>query len=319
MGKAQLFISLFSACFLTANAQAPPPEGVPARMVITLGHHYGHVPPVLTKDDLIVQQQITPLRITNLTSLQGSQADLELYVLVDNCSSCEAVSQFEQLRKFIASQPSSTTIGVAYIKDGLLEIGQNPTPDRERAIQALSPPSGSKPSSPFRALADLIQGWKDDSCRHAVLMISNGIDPAAVEGQQNTSAETAIEAAERAGVTVYAIYHPSADYTSADFSKIYSGQVLLAHVAVETGGEAYFVGFGPLPSLAPFLSDISDHLANQYLLEFLANRVEASGELEEVRVSSKIDDLELMTPSKVWVRGTTGAAQKHIEVPSKRR
>ena len=83
------------------------------------------------------------------------------------------------------------------------------------------------------------------------------------------SAEAALEAAQRAGVTVYAIYHPSADYFASDPSKIYAGQVQLAHVADETGGEAYFLGFGPLPSLAPFLADMADHLANQYLLEFL--------------------------------------------------
>ncbi len=66
-----------------------------------------------------------------------------------------------------------------------------------------------------------------------------------------------LQAAQRAGVTVYVIYHPSADYLTTDSSKIYSGQVQLAHVADETGGEAYFLGFGPLPSLAPFLADMT--------------------------------------------------------------
>ena len=104
---------------------------------------------------------------------------------------------------------------------------------------------------------------------------------------QDPSAERAIEAAQRAGVTVYAIYHPSADYLRHDYSKIYSGQVQLAHVADETGGEAYFLGFGPLPSLAPFLADIADHLANQYLLEFLATPGDGTGALQQVTVKSK--------------------------------
>ncbi len=232
---------------------------------------------MLTKDDLIVQQQHAPLTITNLTPLRGEQAGLELFILVDHCSTCEALSKFEELRKFIASQPSGTSVGIAYIKDGWLEIAQQPTPDRERAIQALSLPAGSKPFSPYNALTDLIKGWKVDSCRHTVLMVSNGMDPAAADGQQDASAEAAIAAAQQAGVTIYAIYHPSADYTTADYSKIYTGQVLLAHVAVETGGEAYFLGFGPLPSLAPFLADITDHLANQYSLEFLANPADGPG------------------------------------------
>ena len=317
MGKAPIFIALLTGCSL-AWAQNTAPVSVPARMVVTLGHHYGSAPPALNKDDLIVQHEHAPLAITNLTPLRGEEAGLEIFVLVDHCSTCEAISKFEELRKFIAAQPPTTAIGIAYIKDGWLEIAQNPTSDRERAIQALSPPSGSKPSSPFRALADLIRQWKPDSCRHAVLMISNGIDPAAIEGEQDASAEGAIEAAQSAGVAIYAMYHPSADYATADYSKIYSGQVLLAHVAVETGGEAYFLGFGPLPSLAPFLADIADHFANQYLLEFLANPPGGTGGLEHITVSTKRADLELMTPARVWIAGTAGA-QKRIEIPAKRR
>lgn len=319
MGKAQMFLSLISACSLAAWAQSAPPADAPARMVITIGHHYGHEPPVLTKDDLIVEEQHMPLRITNFVPLRGDRAGLELFLLVDNCSNFEPGSKFEELRKFIGSQPLTTAIGVAYIQDGQLEIAQNPTQDRERVIQALSPPEGSKPSSPFSALADLIQGWKQDARRHAVLMMSNGVDPIATAKGQDASAEAAIQAAQRAGVTVFAIYHPSADYVTADYSKIYSGQVLLAHVAVETGGEAYFLGFGPLPSLAPFLTDLADHFSNQYLLEFLANRVDQPGALQQVTVTSKVPDLELMVPARVWVAGPTDTDQKSKAAPAKRR
>ena len=63
------------------------------------------------------------------------------------------------------------------------------------------------------------------------------------------------------------------------------------------------MGFGPLPSLAPFLADLADHLANQYLLEFLAKPDEGPGELQEVTVKSKLPDIELMAPDKVWVPG----------------
>lgn len=317
MGKT--WIWLISACSLVAWAESAPPSGAPARMVVIIGHHYGHEPPVLTKDDLIVEDQHELLAITNFVPLRGDRAALELFLLVDNCSNCEPGSKFEELRKFIASQPSTTTVGVAYIKDGALEPAVSPTQDRERVIQALSPPAGSKPANPFVALTDLIKGWKPDGCRHAVLMISNGIDPAPGNQLQNPSAEAAIQAAQKAGVTVFAIYHPSADYTTADYSKIYSGQVLLAHVAMETGGEAYFLGFGPLPSLAPFLSDMADHFANQYLLEFLARPVDAPGAFQTVTVRSKNQDLELMVPGQVWVAGTAGTDKKLIPSPAKRR
>src|ERR1019366_3474981 len=107
-----------------------------------------------------------------------------------------------------------------YIQNGHLQLAQNPTADRERAVKALSTPAGSKPSSPFGALTELIRGWPQGpsrgSYRRAVLMISNGINPAATDKLQDPSAEAALEEAQRAGVTVYVIYHPSADYLATD-------------------------------------------------------------------------------------------------------
>jgi len=287
---------------LLVSAQPTLTPGAPAQMVITLGHYYGHDPVLLKQDDLTVMQRYEPLSITNLIPLRGDRAGLELFFLVDNCSSCEVDTKFDELRRFIESQPSTTALGVAYIQDGMLQVAEKPTQDRARVVKALNPPTGSKPANPFRALTDLIKGWDQDASRRAVLMISNGIDPTATEGKKDPFAEAAIEAAQRAGVTVYVIYHPSADYLTADPLKLYAGQVQLAHVANETGGEAYFLSFGPLPSLAPFLADIADHFANQYFVEFLAHEGEPNS-LQEVRVKSKIPGIDLMAPNKAWVLG----------------
>jgi hypothetical protein len=276
--------------------------------MVTIGHHYGHESPALTRDDLAVTENYEPLPITNLVPLRGDRAGLELFLLVDNCSNCEPGSKFEELSRFILSQPSTTTVGVAYILNGRLQVAENPTADHARAVKALSTPEGNKPASPFVALADLIRGWPRGTSRRVVLMISNGISPATTDNLQDPSTEAALEAAQGAGVTVFAIYHPSADYLATDSSKIYTGQVQLAHVADETGGEAYFLDLGPLPSLAPFLADLTDHLANQYLLEFLANPAEGSGALQQVTVKSKITDLEVMAPDKVWVPAAQAAS-----------
>lgn len=308
---------LVFACALTVWDQAT----VPARIVVTMGHYYGQEPPLLTASDLVVTQVVTqgskPLMITSLTPLRGDRAGLELFVLVDNCSSCEVGSKFDELQRFIAAQPPTTSVGVAYIQDGRLQVAENPTTDRERAIRALSPPAGSRPSSPYDALAGLIKGWKEGSSRRIVLMISTGLDPAAAEPQSppSKSAEAAIQAAQRAEVAVYAIYHPSADYTTTDFSKLYAGQIELSHVADETGGEAYFLSFEPLDSLAPFLADINQHLANQYLLEFLAQPANSSGELQEVEVRSNVPNLDLMVPYKIWIAGNSVTSQKAKVAP----
>jgi hypothetical protein len=282
-------------------AQATPASYATVQVLLSVGHHNGHEAPELTRNELIVMQGDNPAPIANLFSLRGDRANLELFVLVDNCSNCEPGPIFEELQHFLVSQPSTTRVGVAYIDSGHLRVIENPTQDHERAINALSTPAGSKPASPFIALAELIQSWPQGSSQRAVLMISNGIDPAtpAEMLEADASVEGALRAAQRAGVAIYAIYHPSANYASTDTSKVYSGQVQLAHLALETGGEAYFLGFGPMPSVTPFLADLSDHLANRYLLEFIGRP--GSTTLQRITVKSTNPDVELMVPDRVPV------------------
>ena len=78
------------ACSLFAWGQSETSAGVPAQMIVTAGHYYSHVPPLITSQDLVVTQQYEPAKITNLVPLRGELAALELYVLVDDCASCEA-------------------------------------------------------------------------------------------------------------------------------------------------------------------------------------------------------------------------------------
>jgi hypothetical protein len=305
------------ACSIITLGQSPPPAGTPAEIVVTVGHYYGPETPVLTKDNLTITQRYDPLQITNLIPFRGDRAGLELYLLVDNCSSCEPGTKFEELRRFIVSQPATTAIGVAYIRNGHLEVAENPTQDRESAVKALNVPEGNKPANPYDSLTALIKSWGQNSSRHAVLMITNGIDPATPGTGQDASVEAAIATAQRNRVTVYAMYHPSADYLDSDLSEMYTGQVQLAHLAMETGGEAYFTSFGPLPTLAPFLTDLGDHLANQYLLQFLANPGEGPGALEQVMVRSKIYDVELMAPDRTWIPGRGGTDESSKDTPRK--
>jgi putative ABC transport system permease protein len=201
-------IWLALAASLTALAQPQTPAGVPAEIIVTVGHYYGPETPALTQESLTLTQHYEPLAITNLIPLRGDRAGLELFLLVDNCSSCEPGTKFEELRRFIVSQPATTSIGVAYIRNGNLEVAENPRRDREHAVAALNVPEGNKPSNPYDAVTALIKSWGTSPSRHAILMISNGINPAGPEGGQDPSVEAAIAAAQRARVTVYAMYHP---------------------------------------------------------------------------------------------------------------
>lgn len=244
MRVASSVLGVILACAIPASAQDVPASTALAQLVLTLDHLYGETSPALTQSELAVSHDYSPLTITKLTPLTGDRADLEMFLLVDDCSNCELGRKFQELQRFIVAQPSTTRIGVAYIEDGKLKIAAEPSIDRERTLKALSAPTGGKPANPFDALESLITSWKSSATRRVVVLISNGIDPAAQE-IVNASVEKATAAAQRAGVQVYAIYNPIANYLSTDFDEIYTGQVHLAHVAEETGGEAYLLTSGP--------------------------------------------------------------------------
>src|SRR5271166_4127644 len=60
-------------CPLFSWAQTTSSAGAPARMLVTVGHYYGHQLPVLTRDDLTVTQRFDPLPVTNLVPLRGDR------------------------------------------------------------------------------------------------------------------------------------------------------------------------------------------------------------------------------------------------------
>jgi hypothetical protein len=143
-------------------------------------------------------------------------------------------------------------------------------------------------------------GWKTKSLRREVIMVSAGFDDSATGGPVCVNAETATHDAERAGVVVYTLYNPPSDYVSKDWSNVDAGLVNLASVSYETGGEAYFVGHTPTLSIEPFLADITEHLAHQYLVKFRVTPMSNSA-FQTLFVAGATPDQELMKPERVWV------------------
>jgi len=275
--------------------------GVEVQMILTAADHVSHNPPALKAADVSIMSGT----ITSFTPLQNAQSGLELYVVMDDVANYNFSSKLAELRKFIAARPAQVAVGVAYIHEGALQIVQTPTTDRAKATHALRAPVGSKSANPYCAVSDLIRQWPaaaSEYARREIILVSTGIDDSINEGALCINAETAIHDAQRAGVVIYALYNPVADYLSQKWSKVDSGVVNLAHVCYETGGEAYFLTHNPVESIEPFLSDISEHLAHQYRVTL---RMPAG--LEGLRpiyidpASADYPRLELMVPESVWV------------------
>jgi hypothetical protein len=290
----------------TVLCQSKPQPAVELQMIVTVADHINHNPAPLKPGDL----KIMDGTITSLTPFERGQ-DLDVFVLIDDAANYEFSSKLKELREFVTTQPAAEAIGVAYIHDGVLQIAEIPTTDHARAARALRVPAGSKAANPYCALSDLMQRWPAKSSRHAVVMVSTGLDDTAADGVFCVNAQMAIHDAERSGTVVFALYNPLSNYEAEKWSKVDTGVVDLAHVSYESGGEAYFLGHTPLDSITPFLDDIAEHLDHQYLVKFRM-APGPTGEFRSIYANSPISpDHTLMKPESIWVPGAAELRGEH--------
>jgi hypothetical protein len=289
-----------SSAFLIAQEKITEPTA-PIQMIVTVEARHGKEVPVLNQGDVMVFQKSERRRVTDLVALQGERAGLELFILIDDASSSSLGSQLNDLRQFIEAQPATTSIGIGYMRNATVSITQDLTADHARAAKALRLPVGSPGvmPSPFLALSDLIKRWPANPVRHEVLLITSGIDPLG-GAIANPYLDASIENAQRAGIIVYAIYTPAAGHSGHSLWRLNWGQNHLAQMTEETGGEAYMLGFESPVSFAPYLKEVAEHLAHQYLVTFLAKPGNKAG-FQAVRLTTEVPNAELVSAGKVYV------------------
>jgi len=130
-------------------------------------------------------------------------------------------------------------------------------------------------------------------------LISSGIDPLGGD-ELNPYLGAAIHDAERAGIIVYTIYTPAAGHFGHDYWRINWGQNHLTQIADEAGGESYMIGFGPAVAFAPYLEEIAEHLANQYVVRFQMMPPKKAG-FEPVRFTTEVPNADLVAARQVYV------------------
>ncbi len=283
----------------------PQANGVPIHMVVTEEVRQGSNLPPINQDDVVVLEGREHEMLTPWVPAQGDNAAMEFFILLDDDSTSVTLgTQLGDIRQFILAQPSSTKIGVAYMRNGIAWIAQQPTSDHALAAKALRLPYGmaSANGSPYFSLTDLVKRWPKSNSRREVLMISDGYDR--YYGQNDLldpDLIAAIHDVQRAGIVVSTIYNPGVGTYRRSFFSTYWGQVYLAQVADRTGGQAYYIGFsGPAVAFAPFLNDLSNRLSHQYLLSFLAEPEKKAG-LEPVKLVSEVPHTKLVAADRVYV------------------
>lgn len=289
------FIAVLIASTVLTGATAFAQSDV--QIVMTVADHTNHRPASLKPGGLTMMDG----KIAGVIPVQGR--DRELFVVIDDAANPndDFSSRLQELRHFVTAQPDAVSIGVAYIQNGALQVVENPTTDHQLAAAALRAPAGTEAANPYCAVSDLVDRWERKSVSREIVLVGTQIDESSGEGRACMNAETAIEDAERAGVIVYALYSPSIS----NVAKLDATSVDMGQVAYQTGGEAYLVGHSPAQSIEPFLADISEHLANRYVVKFRPTSNTGNG-LQAVNFTAGNADQELMAPDKAWIPAVTG-------------
>jgi hypothetical protein len=287
------------------SAQAEAGNGIPVHTVVTVEAMKGSNPPEVSQQDVLVREGKDRDNVTEWIPAQGDHADLEYFILIDDGANMTLGSQLEPIRQFILAQPPTAKIGLAYMQNGIAQVVQNLTTDHDAVAKALRLPTGIAGinGSPYFSLSDLVKRWPAGAARREVLMISDGIDRYYGSADfLDPYLDAAIDDALRAGIVVSAIYTPGMGHFSHDYYLTYWGQLYLARVADQTGGEAYYIGMtGPPVSFSPYLNEQANRLTHQYLLSFLAKPPKKAG-LQQVRIATEVPNAQLVAPKQVWVQ-----------------
>ncbi len=223
-------------------AQEASSTGVPVHVVVTVEPRHGSNVPVINREDVTVYQGRDRAKVTDWIPLQGERAGLQLLILIDDAASTSFGSQLEDIRQFINAQPSTTAIGVAYMRNGTAEVLQNPTNDHTQAAKALRLPLGDPGASAslYFCVVDLIKRWPEGPVRREILMVSDGIDRFGGGGPSNPYVDAAFEEAQRARVIIYSIYSPGVGHYGHSFWRMNWGQNYLSQISDDC--HAYFAG-----------------------------------------------------------------------------
>lgn len=323
-----IVVAVLSVASTETVAQAVPASSeVPVSLVLTLKGHHGADISGVNSRNLIVTEGRDRAKITDVLPLVGGRAGLELFIMMDNAREISYGTQVEDIRRFIRAQPPTTKIGVVYMDMQGPKIVQDLTADHSLAAQAVTTPLGrlANGQSPYTSLSQLIDRWPPSNDRREVLMISNGEDFTFGDSSpDNPYLDAVIEKAQRSGIVVFTIAtanaavdleneHPFLPQAQNSLSNIGPrgaaiGKFYLGQLAEGTGGELYHYKSSAPVSFAPYLADLRDRLANQYLVSFLANPREKSG-LQSVKVRSELPHTGVVTAEKVYIPSPTVAEQ----------
>lgn len=291
-----------------SNAQESA-ASVPVTMTITATVPSDKRMPNLDQQDIAVTQGKERLKVTEWVPAQGDRAGLELFILIDDSSNPTLGMHIDDLKTFINAQPSTTSIGVGYMRNATVQIAQNLTTDHTAAASSLRLPLGSTGAygSPYLSVIDLMKRWPTTQNRREVLMVTDGIDRARRSMSRhglytNPDVDSANQVAMRTGTMIHTIYAPGVGRLGRNYWQGTNGQMGIAKLSNATGGKSFFLGLQQPVSFAPYLDQLQNILDNQYLLSFDAQPGKKA-QLQNVSVNTEVAGVDLSSADAVLVPG----------------
>jgi len=294
---------------LPSQAQEKSSATTPVQMTVTvrtLGENKRT--PEIKREDVIVRQGKDRLQVTGWTPVGGDRGRLDLFVLIDDAADPSLGSQFNDLREFITALPSTTSVGVGYMRNGTVQTVQDFTNEHDKAANALRLPINSSGAyaNPYLSAIDLMNRWPEGSNRREVVMITDGIDRfrggPRYRGLSFISpdADSASTVAQRTGTIIHTIFTRGVGRWGSNFWEITNGQNAMAKLADETGGESFYLGTQNAVSFRPYLESLQRSFDNRYLLDFNAVSGRKAG-LQYVKLTTEVAGVELDSADSVWV------------------
>lgn len=280
---------LFFALLFSVMVCAQDKTGVPLTVTVSVKAGHGNDVPAISQENLKLYENRKLVEITNLVPLQGEQAAVQVYFLIDESFDRNVGAALGDLPQFIYSLPGNMSVAVGYLSHGHAQMVQEPTLDHLQAAKSVRPPrGGSTGASPFAAVTELIRGWPDSTTRREIFLISAGLDPTQY-GSSNYAQEAAIDAAQRAAVPVSVIT-----------LGIGWAATWLQELAKRSGGEAYPGNtVGPI-NFVPAFQAFAARLSHQYRLTFMVQPQSKAG-FQSIKLETSTANAKVMVADRIYV------------------
>ena len=251
--------------------------------------------------DLTVNEDGDSQTILSIRAM-GTSSPINLMVLIQDDVVSSIGLETKSLADFIRRLPRGSRVSVGYLRTGSLQVRQKFTSDLERAAKSLRGPMGVASVAPYNPYVEVIEAAKrfdaQPAGRRAILLVSDGLDVSrGVDSSspgQSLDLQRAITEAQRRSVAVYSFYAPTT-LTGTGGSLVGNAQSSLQRLSDETGGRAFFQGFGAPTSFDPFIKEVNSSLDRQIALTYLSTHLKKG--FHRVKISSSTPGVEIHYPA----------------------